>query len=52
MNVHYRNYLRQWRLRVIYLIYVDDFIGLVQGNQYHRQHVKSILLASLDEVLL
>jgi hypothetical protein len=30
---------------------VDDFIGMVQGNYGHRQHVKKIMLTSLDEVL-
>jgi hypothetical protein len=30
---------------------VDDFIGMVQGNPGHHQHVKRILLTSLDEVL-
>jgi hypothetical protein len=32
-------------------VYVDDFIGMVQGNIGHRQHAKHILLTSLDEVL-
>jgi hypothetical protein len=30
---------------------VDDFFGMVQGSSGHRQHVKRILLTSLDEVL-
>jgi hypothetical protein len=32
-------------------VYVDDFIGMVQGKPYHRQHVKRILFHSLDKVL-
>jgi hypothetical protein len=32
-------------------VYVDDFIGMVQGNRNHRTHVKRILLSSLDEVM-
>jgi hypothetical protein len=32
-------------------VYVDDFIGMVQGNRKHRTHVKRILLSSLDEVM-
>jgi hypothetical protein len=32
-------------------VYVDEFIRMVQGNHGHRQHVKQILLTSLDEVL-
>jgi hypothetical protein len=32
-------------------VYVDEFIGLVQGNHKHRQHDNHILLSSLDEVL-
>jgi hypothetical protein len=31
-------------------VYVDDFIGMVQGNAHHRQHVKRILFHSLDQV--
>jgi hypothetical protein len=31
-------------------VYVDDFIGMVQGNAHHRHHVKRILLHSLDQV--
>jgi hypothetical protein len=31
-------------------VYVDDFIGMVQGNHKHRQHVKRILLRALDSV--
>ena len=31
-------------------IYVDDFLGLVQGNKWHRRAVKRILLQSLDRV--
>jgi hypothetical protein len=30
---------------------VDDFIGMLQGNPVHCQHVKHIFLSSLDEVL-
>jgi hypothetical protein len=32
-------------------VYVDDFVGMVQGNPAHRKHVKRILISSLDEVL-
>jgi hypothetical protein len=32
-------------------VYVDDFIGMVQGNPGHLQHVKNIFLTSLDKVL-
>jgi hypothetical protein len=32
-------------------LYVDDFVGMVQGNYKQRQHVKRSLLSSLDEVL-
>jgi hypothetical protein len=31
-------------------VLVDDFIGMVQGNHKHRQHVKRILLHALDSV--
>jgi hypothetical protein len=31
-------------------VYVDDFIGMVQGNQRHRRHVKRVLLHALDRV--
>jgi hypothetical protein len=31
-------------------VYVDDFIGMVQENAHHRQHVKRILFQSLDQV--
>jgi hypothetical protein len=31
-------------------VYVDDFIGMVQGNRQHRQHVKRVLLHALDSV--
>jgi hypothetical protein len=31
-------------------VYVDDFIGMVQGNRVHRQHVKRVLLHALDSV--
>ena len=31
-------------------IYVDDFLGLVQGNQWTRQMVKRILFQALDLV--
>jgi hypothetical protein len=31
-------------------VYVYDFIGMVQGNPGHHQHVKNILLSSLDKV--
>jgi hypothetical protein len=32
-------------------VYVDDFIGAVQGNRKHRRHVKHALFESLDSVL-
>jgi hypothetical protein len=32
-------------------VYVDNFVGMVQGNYKHRQHLKRSLLSSLDEVL-
>jgi hypothetical protein len=32
-------------------VYVDDFIGMVQGIYRHHQYVKQILLTSLDKVL-
>jgi hypothetical protein len=32
-------------------VYIDDFIGMVQGSSNHWRHVKQILLHSLDEVL-
>jgi hypothetical protein len=32
-------------------VYVDDVVGMVQGNPVHQQHVKRILFSSLDEVL-
>jgi hypothetical protein len=31
-------------------VYVDDFIGMVQGSRCRRHHVKRILLHSLDKV--
>jgi hypothetical protein len=31
-------------------VYVDDFIGMVQGNHKHRRHVKRVLLHALDRV--
>jgi hypothetical protein len=31
-------------------VYVDDFIGMVQGNRVHRQHVKRVLLHVIDSV--
>jgi hypothetical protein len=31
-------------------VYVDDFIGMVQGGEAHRRHVKRALLATLDTV--
>jgi hypothetical protein len=36
--------LKQWD------VYVDDFIGMVQGGAAHRRHVKRALLATLDTV--
>ena len=32
-------------------VYVDDFIGLAQGNAWKRRHAKRILLHTLDKVL-
>jgi hypothetical protein len=32
-------------------VYVDAFVGMVQGSPKHRQHVKRTLLSSLDVVL-
>jgi hypothetical protein len=31
-------------------VYVDDFIGMVQGEWHHRRHVKRALLHTLDRV--
>jgi hypothetical protein len=31
-------------------VYVDDFIGMVQGAWHHRRHVKRVLLHTLDRV--
>jgi hypothetical protein len=31
-------------------VYVEDFIGMVQGNCVHMQHVKRVLLQALDSV--
>jgi hypothetical protein len=31
-------------------VYVDDFIGMVQGGWRHRRHVKRVLLHTLDRV--
>jgi hypothetical protein len=31
-------------------VYVDEFIGMVQGNHQHRQHDKIVLLHALDSV--
>jgi hypothetical protein len=31
-------------------VYVDDFIGMVQGGSAHRRHVKRTLLHALDTV--
>jgi hypothetical protein len=31
-------------------VYVDDFLGMVQGNWHHRRHVKRVLLHTLDKV--
>jgi hypothetical protein len=31
-------------------VYVDDFIGMFQGNKHHRQHVKRVILHALDSV--
>jgi hypothetical protein len=32
-------------------VYVDDFIGMVQGSSNHRRHAKQVLLHSLNKVL-
>jgi hypothetical protein len=32
-------------------VYVDDFIGVVQGNRRHHRFVKLVLLSSIDYVL-
>ena len=42
---HYRKPIRYWD------VYVDDFIGLVQGNRWRRRQVKRALFHSLDQVL-
>jgi hypothetical protein len=31
-------------------VYVDNFIGMVQGSRTHRRHVKRVLLHNLDKV--
>jgi hypothetical protein len=31
-------------------VYVDDFLGMVQGNWQHWRHVKRVLLQTLDKV--
>jgi hypothetical protein len=31
-------------------VYVDDFIGMIQGNHKHRRHVKRVLIHALDSV--
>jgi hypothetical protein len=31
-------------------VYVDDFIGMIQGSWTHRRHVKRVLLQNLDKV--
>jgi hypothetical protein len=31
-------------------VYVDDFLGMVQGNWQHRRHVKRVLLHTLNKV--
>jgi hypothetical protein len=33
-----------------WVVYVDDFLGMVQGNWQHRRHVKRVLLHTLDKV--
>jgi hypothetical protein len=43
-NDEFQHPLQQWD------IYVDDFIGVVQGNLKQRQRVKRALLHSLDKV--
>jgi hypothetical protein len=32
-------------------MYIGDFIGIVQGSQNHRRHIKRLLLASLDTAM-
>jgi hypothetical protein len=41
---HYHKPIRGWD------VYVDDFIGMVQGNKWQREQVKRALLHSLDRV--
>lgn len=41
---HYHRPLAYWD------VYVDDFIGLSQGNQWRRRNVKRALLQALDSV--
>ena len=31
-------------------VYVDDFLGLVQGNKYRQHHIKRALLHAMDKV--
>jgi hypothetical protein len=33
-------------------VYVENFIGMAQGNQNHHRHVKCVLLHALDPVFL
>ena len=45
MQRHYNRPVSYWD------VYVDDFIGLAQGNKKRRQTIKEHLLHSLDKVL-
>ena len=31
-------------------VYIDDFLGLIQGNKYHRRRIKRALLHAMDKV--
>jgi hypothetical protein len=44
-HVHYHRTLGLWD------VYVDDFLGLVQGNHHRRRQVKRALFHALDSVL-
>jgi hypothetical protein len=44
-HVHYHRPIGLWD------VYVDDFLGLVQGNHHRRRQVKLALLHALDSVL-
>jgi hypothetical protein len=44
-GTHYRRPVSLWD------VYVEDFLGLVQGNKYHRKQVKLSLLHALDSAM-